>query len=74
VKARLPLRGEFEGEAEPPLMKDKSGAFGQDSRCDAGLVFCLVATVQAARGSSFDTPFGQAIHCAFVPERLIYPP
>ena len=50
--------------AEPPLMRDRSGALDQDSRCDAGLVFCLVAAVQATRGSDFDTPFGQAIRRA----------
>ena len=43
--------------AEPPLMRDRLGALGQDQRYDAGLVFSLVATEQATRGCVFGGDF-----------------
>ncbi len=57
-------------------MRDSKGAFGQDSRCDAGLVFCLVAAVQATRDSVFEGGFpdSQFDRPRGTLRRLIYPP
>ena len=48
--------GSLRGAAAPPHERSIK-AFDQDPRCDASLVFCLVAAVQATRDSVFEGGF-----------------